>query len=271
MPLVIMITVSLTLLTAVVMSRQSAHGLSARRQIGLLESHHVKRGIQGAIDAWLRRGQSRPFRERIGPDGLIAEIEVSDGITPSATGTEKVRLSVIDAQDKVLVDFSGLQGQTLLDARDFAGSFKERSPEEFARQTRTLGPVAVSAASASAEVLSAALFAVTESANEGSEFVSSVMSMRGAGPMNPQAFNQAIIDAGLTPEKQSKLLRLVVPETSLWKLRADIVRGDTVIDGYDGLLLTEGRGPRMAGSSGSQRRSAILTLDRRKSGVNSQP
>lgn len=270
MPLVIMITVSLTLLTAVVMSRQSAHRLSAQRQLGLLESHHVKRGIQNTLEVWLRRGQSRPFKDRIGQDGLIAKIEVPDGITPNATGIEEIRLYVADAQDKVLIDFSGLQGQTLLDARDLAGTFKDRSPAEFQSQTRTLGPVAVSAASASAEVLSAVLFAVTESANEGSEFVSSIMAMRGAGPIDAQAFNQAIIDAGLPPEKQAKLLRLVVPDTSLWKLRADIVRGDTVIDGYDGLLLTETRGPRSGGIQNT-RRSAILTLDRRKSGVNSQP
>ncbi len=270
MPLVVMITVSLTLIAAVMLSRQSANALSVKRQIGLLESHHTKRGIQSAIDAWFKRGQSRSFRDRIGPDGLIAEIEVPDGITTGATGIEKVRLFVTDAQDKVLADFSGLQGQTLLDARDLAGTFKERSPELFQTQTRTLGPMSVSAASASPEVLLAAVYAVTESANEGSNFVASVLKLRGDGPIDAQAFNQAVIDAELTPEKQAKLLRLVAAETLLWRLRADVVRGDTVVDGYDGFLLSESRGGRNAGGGG-QRRSSILTLDRRRPGVNSQP
>lgn len=240
MPLVLMLTMALTLTAAFILQRQSNQSLVVRRQFGQYESHHATRGIADVIDAWMSGGgRYRSFRDRLDADGRILDITIPDGLSASSQGGDILRLFVKDAQGTLLADFSGLTGQTLRDARDSLDALKTEAPAEWTRFTRPLGPVTISLTEAPREVLSAVVQGVTGSIHDGQAFVTSVLKARDEGPIDAQALNQCILDADLTPELQAKLTRAVTSETTFWNLRVDVLRGGvTLVARYEGYLTT---------------------------------
>lgn len=267
MPLVIMLVLVLGLLISVVLERQSTQTLSARRQIGQYESHHAGRGIQDAFDAWFSSGQSKPFRERMAPDGHLVDFTLPEGLGPSVPGPLTVRVFGEDAQATMLADFTGLTGQTLADARALLDALKQITGEDWQRHTRSQGPVTISATSAPEDLLQAVVRAATDSSIDGGEFVNSINRARaetepGKG-ISPQAFNQAVMDGGFEPTQAAMVHRLVTPDTSFWKLRIEVVRENRTIDAYDAYLQIPPRGGRNA-VAGATRRSSIVSITRRK-------
>lgn len=240
MPLVLMITMALTLAAAFILQRQSTQSIIIRREVGQYESHHTTRGVADVIDAWMSGGgRYRSFRDRIDADGRILDITVPDGLSANSKGGDILRLFVKDAQGALLADFSGLTGQTLRDARDALDALKAESPSGWNRLTRVIGPVTISLTEAPREVLSALVQGITGSIHDGQGFVTSVLKARDEGPIDAQVLNQCILDADLTPELQAKLTRMVTSETTFWALRVDVLRGGTALVGrYEGYLTT---------------------------------
>lgn len=237
MPLVLMLTVVLTLAASYILQRQSTQFLVVRRQVGQYESHHTTRGIADMIDSWLTHGPKfRTFRERLDGEGRFLDITVPDGLVAQSGGNDIIRIYVKDAQGTLLSDFAGLQGQPLKDCKEALDALKADAPTNWRDMTRTLGPTVVSIAEAKREVLSAVVQAVTGSVHDGQDFVRSVLEMQG-GAIDAQAMNQAVLDAGLNPEQQAKLSRMITSETTFWSLRVDVLReGRTVVARYQGFL-----------------------------------
>ena len=240
MPLVLMITMMLTLTAAYILQRQSTQAIVVRRQLGQYEGHHAARGIADVLDAWLTGGgRYRSFRDRIDADGRILDITVPDGLSANSDGGDILRLYVKDAQGTLLSDFSGLTGQNLRDARDALDALRGEAPANWNQLTRVLGPTTVSLTEAPKEVLSSIVQAATGSIHDGQDFVTAILKARAETVIDAQILNQAVLDAGLTPEQQGKLTRMVTPETTFWTLRADILQGGTrLVARYEGFLST---------------------------------
>ncbi|XVJ58777.1 MAG: hypothetical protein HEQ23_04995 [Tepidisphaera sp.] len=261
MPLVLMLTMVLTLTAAFVLQRQGSQSMIQRRHMAQYESHHTTRGVADVIEAWLTGGgRYKSFRDRIDGDGKILDITVPDGLSVKSQGSDVLRISVKDAQGTLLSDFSGLTGQSFLDSKAALDALKEEAPTNWRSFTRTLGPTQVSLAEAKREVLSAIVQGITGSIHDGQEFVRSVMQLREQGPIDAQMLNQAVIDAGLPPEQQAQLNRMITSETTFWTLRVDVLRNGSLLVGrYEGYLLTTGPS-RSAGQQGQNRRGHVMNL-----------
>jgi hypothetical protein len=238
MPLVLMLTMVLTLSAAFIIQRQNTQYTVTRRHVAQYDAHHTTRGIADVIDAWLSGGgRYKSFRDRIDGEGRILEISVPDGLSARSSGPDMLRVMLEDGQGTLLSDFSGLTGQTLLDAKRALDALKADNPGEWRQFTRPMGPVTVSVVEAPREVLSAMVQGITESTLEGQGFVASLMSARDAGPVDAAALNQAMLDAQLPPEQMAALQRVLTSETTFWKLRIDVLRGGTErVARYDGFL-----------------------------------
>jgi hypothetical protein len=238
MPLVLMLTMVLTLSAAFIIQRQNTQYTITRRHVAQYDAHHTTRGIADVIDAWLSGGgRYKSFRDRIDGEGRILEISVPDGLSARSSGPDMLRVMLEDGQGTLLSDYSGLTGQTLLDAKRALDALKAENPGDWRRFTRPMGPVTVSVVEAPREVLSAMVQGITESTLEGQGFVSSLMSARDAGPVDAAALNQAMLDAQLPPEQMAALQRVLTSETTFWKLRIDVLRGGTErVARYDGFL-----------------------------------
>lgn len=254
MPLVLMITMMLTLTAAYILQRQSTQAIVTRRQVGQYESHHTTRGIADVLDAWMGGGgRYKSFRDRIDPEGRILDITIPDGLSANSGGGDILRLYVKDGQGTLLSDFSGLTGQTLHDAREALDALKAESPRDWGQLTRVLGPTTVSLSEAPKEVLSALVQAVTGSIHDGQNFVTAILKAREETNIDGQVLNQAILDADITPDQQAKLTRMVTPETTFWTLRVDVLEGGTRLAArYEGYLTTAQGGAARSSAQGGQ-------------------
>lgn len=260
MPLVLMLTMVLTLTAAFVLQRQGAQAMIQRRHLAQYETHHTTRGVADVIEAWLSGGgRFKSFRDRIDGEGKILEIMVPDGLSAKSQGSDVMRISVKDAQGTLLSDFSGLTGQGFLDAKASIDALKEDAPTNWRTFTRPMGPVQVSLAEAKREVLSAIVQGITDSIHDGQGFVSSVLELRDQGPVDAQALNQALIDAQLPPEQQAQLSRQITSETTFWTIRIDILRNGTLLVGrYEGYLSTTSTG--RSANQGQTRKGHVMNL-----------
>ncbi len=260
MPLVLMLTMVLTLTAAFVLQRQGAQSMIQRRHVAQYESHHTTRGVADVIEAWLSGGgRFKSFRDRIDGEGKILEITVPDGLSAKSQGSDVMRISVKDAQGTLLSDFSGLTGQAFLDAKASLDAIKQEAPTNWRTFTRPMGPTQVSLMEAKREVLSAIVQGITDSIHEGQGFVTSVLELRDQGPVDAQALNQALIDAQLPPEQQAQLSRMITSETTFWTIRIDILRnGSLPIGRYEGYLSTTG--PSRGANQGQSRKGHVMNL-----------
>jgi|CXWL01.1.fsa_nt_gi hypothetical protein len=263
LPLVIMITMALSLGTAIILERNGATALSIRRQLNQHSDHHTSFGIRDIVDAWIRAGQQQAFRERVGEDGRLVDIEFPEGFNARSTSPEILRVWVRDAQDTVLADLTGLTGQTLRDARSMLQAVHDRTGNDWLSYTRKLGPAQISAQKASRDVLSAVVFAATESAIDGESFVSEVIQARDESPLTTQKLTEIATNTGLDPEQQAAMLRMIVADTSFWRIRVELVRGDTPIERFEGYLSPPARGrSRDRNAFGGSQRTNIFDLHR---------
>lgn len=262
MPLVLLLTMAVTVIVATLIERQSAHALTSRRQAGQYEAHHVARSINSAVEAWLQTVRGRNIREMLDNQGKLVEIRCEEGFGPRSSGPETMVLYLKDAQDTVRTDFAGLTGQSLQDAQKLAVAAKDALGDAFASKSRALGPIQISAASAPQQLLEAAIAAATDSSNNSTNFIQSLMTQREKGPLTAQAFNQALVDGGFTPEQQAAVSRLIVADTTFWALRVDITSGSRVVDRYDGYLNSTPSGRGAGTGAATSRRGNVVALKR---------
>ena len=265
LPLAIMLAFIATMLIASVLSRQSAQSLSAGRQLGQYSAHHLERGLEDTVGAWVRNGSRKSLRERLAPDGLAFTVQLPHGLSSNSSNPEQMMVYFQDAQDTVLADLSALHGQDADDANKVLDALHALVGNQMERYTRMLGPVAVSAQSADRAVLKAVLSAVGAS---GSDFaIESIMKARneatpGGGGSGSSLVQEAAKAANLDTEQTAALSRLLSSDTSFWKLKVDIVRNGKLVDGYDGYASINTKGQR--DRSGQQAgRGNILQLLRR--------
>lgn len=271
MPLVLLLTMAITVIIATLIERQSAHSLTSHRQIGQYEAHHVARSINSSVEAWLQTVRGKSLRDMLDNQGKLVEIRCEQGFGPRSTGSETMVLYLKDAQDTVRTDFSGLTGQSLQDARKLATAAKDVMGESFSAHTRGLGPIQISASSAPTQLLEAAITAATDSSNSATNFIQSLMTQREKGPLTAQAFNQAVVDGGFTPEQQAAVTRLIVADTTFWALRVDITSGSRVIDRYEGYLNSTPQGRGAGSGAATSRRGNVVGLKRTQTDQQPQP
>jgi len=240
---VIILAAIVVLVSGIMIQRHGAARLNVDRELARYEAHHAGRGLTESIWAWVQTIPSDGVREMIGEDGHAFDMHFGDGTTVSVT--------VRDGQGSLMVNAAELPTRERDDAAEILEHLRTivgpNVPEEYTRQ---VGPLKMSALTAPKALLEA----VVMQANEGegsSEFVDTILDERTEESFRDASISQAMSRAGLSPQTNSRLRRLLTAEPTLWIVRAEITpRGAREpTDAYEGTALIETRGGRRGISS----------------------
>lgn len=243
-----------TIVGMVMLERQSAQSLTIGRQVSGYDEHHASRGMKEAIDAWIRSNSRRSLRDRLDANGRAFEIDLPTGI--DGKGLQTLSISLADAQGTVLNEFTGFNGQPLEDAKAILLALRNAALPAEGLYMRGQGPIAVSAASASPEVLRAVADAATD--GEGAdEFVDAILKARDEGTLTSASISESANAAQLSPESRAKIQRYVTADPTLWKVTVEVRRG-----GSTGPLFARYQGLAVLAISSSYSRSTTQSSTR---------
>ena len=206
------------------MMRFSAQTKSVGRQVNKYQEHHLGRGLQEAIGAWLRQQNGRDLNEALEPEtGHAMDIVLADG--------SEVSVFLLDAQGAALSnltnqsDIAIQEGGMIL--RNLAANTTE---EQFLRETRPFGPFTISISSASDRVLDAAARVVAGS--QADRFISELYSIRdNAAAISRTELTQVATAAGLDSEQRAALFRVFATDIELWAVVIEVRAGGGIRQG----------------------------------------
>jgi len=216
LPLVILLVVVGAIAVTGMLTRSTQEHAAVQRHVDRYSEHHAQRGVQEIVGLWLKTIQNGDIEEMIANDGSNMAFTVD-------MGTEEMRVSMREDQSAVLSDFTSLiptdrqYGLAMLEALA-----EEVEPERLEELTRDIGPLAVSANSASEEVLRAALSSLEENTTAINSAVDLIMDEREGGPIDRTRLRQIINEAGVDRQIQGRLARLITAEPVLWRVEAEI-------------------------------------------------
>jgi hypothetical protein len=217
MVILLMLVVSLGI--GVAMVRFSAQTKSVSRQVTKYQEHHLGRGLQEAIGAWLRQQNGRDLNEALEPEtGHAMDIVLADG--------SEVSVYLLDAQGAALSNLTNRseleieEGGLLL--RDLAQTTTE---EQYLRETRPFGPFKISIASASTEVLEAAAQVIAGSLKD--KFLAELGSLRDSPEqISRTELTRLATSAGLDSEQRAALFRFFATDIELWAVIIEVRAGN---------------------------------------------
>lgn len=207
------------------LSRFAAQTKNVARQVGKYQDHHLGRGLQEAIGAWLRQQNGRDLLDVLEPEtGHAMDIILADGSEVSAY--------LLDAQGGALSNLSGLtdvqieEGGTIL--RNLSVSSTER---EFLSYTRPFGPATISVNSAPIQVLDAAARVVAGEFADG--FLSELETLRDQSiKISRTELTRASTSAGLSSEQRAAALRVFATDIELWAVIIEVRAGAGLRQGH---------------------------------------
>lgn len=282
--MVLLLVLVSSILIAMMLDRQSGQNLIVEKQLDAYQAHHVGRGFREAIEAWLTTNKtSGLLSDSLDADGHAFDLVVDSGRTGGAAGGsgQGVRVSMFDAQGAILIDLTGLsaQGRELGQAiiERFRQDFARERPERIAAMIRREGPLAISASSAPPEILRVVADAVmvgTEGAasGKGDDLMKEILRAREAGALDTTALNDVFTRANLPPDARTRASLAFVPQASLWRIEAEVVKRRTQQDDeppvrYGGLAMVRSAQAGNVGALGAlggapQSRTAMISWDR---------
>jgi hypothetical protein len=221
--MVLMLVLVSGIIIAVMMERQSAQAHAVQRELDSYRFHHISRGIQEAVEAWIRSNGNNDIASALDQDGHAFDLEVEG----SRTHGDTVHIYFYEAQGGALADFSGLSGDALDLARGVIERLRDEQGARAANFIRRDGPVAISINSAPEEVLHAALASVLDH-QEANSLISEVKRAREEGTLiDTQALTGMYDTAGVDAQSRPKLQGLITAQPVLWQVvaEADLPRG----------------------------------------------
>ena len=223
MVILLMLVVSMGI--GVAMTRYSAQAKTVAREVGKYREHHLGRGLQEAIGAWLRQQNGRDLREVLEPDtGHAMDILLADG--------SQVTVYLRDAQGAALSNLTG-QGQVQVEEggmilRNLAANTRE---EEYLRFTRPFGPFTISIESAPDRVLDAAARVVAGSLAD--RFLTELQSLRDRPePITRTELTRIATESGLSSEQRAAVFRIFATDIELWAVVIEVRSGRGTSKGH---------------------------------------
>lgn len=216
--MVILLLMVVSMGIGLAMMRFSAQSKTVARQVAKYQEHHLGRGLQEAIGAWLRQQNGRDLTEVLEPvTGHAMDIVLADG--------SEVSVFLRDAQGAALSNLSSSsdmeieEGGLLL--RNLAANTDE---DQYLRDTRPFGPFKISIASASDRVLDAASRVIAGSLAD--RFLAELGSLRYSGePITRTELTRVATAAGLDAEQRAALFRVFATDIELWAVIIEVRAG----------------------------------------------
>lgn len=213
LPVVLLLVLIAGITVAVMLERQTAQSLTVNRELEAYTFRHVSKGVQEAVEAWLRiSGASRAMAENIDTDGHAFDLTLDSG--------QNVRILFFDGQDKALIEMAGLSATAREEARLILQELQARAGPKARALVRRDGPLAVSANTAPPEVLYAVINAVTE--GDGTEqLVNEVIYARNEKPLDAQALTEVLNQSSLEVDARNRLAMTLTAQPTLWRVVAE--------------------------------------------------
>lgn len=250
LPLVIMLTAVAGVMIGVLLDRQSAQALSIQRQVDEYREHHFGRGAREIIDYWLRTRGNKTVRELLDETGKALDVTLADGST--------ITLRLFDAQGTLNADRATLAAAGMPAPRRAFDELTSNVPAaRLPVFTRKLGPIEISLASASPEVVSAVVNACV-SPDKQSELTAALMELRGQARIAPEDLAEAINMLGLENAEREAITRMVASDPTFFRAILEARNPDgKVISRYGGYAVIGNMLSRSRSDAG-QRRTSIL-------------
>ncbi|MDX9911937.1 MAG: hypothetical protein RBS39_08910 [Phycisphaerales bacterium] len=217
LPMAILLTLSVGLGIALLMSRLGTQRLAAQRQLDAYQEHHAAMGIMEIVDSWVRSADPNGVAALMGTGEDVLTMTLADGTI--------LALKIGDAQRGALRAWSRLAGEDRDDARAIAKAVREaedEAGEERPDWWRDTGSAGVSAMSAPEEVLRAVVRScgIESGANA---IVDRIMQARRSGTtLTTSDILQFTIAEKIPASERDKLARRLVPVPELWEVTAEL-------------------------------------------------
>tara|TARA_R110002073_G_scaffold118918_1_gene258234 strand:+ start:71033 stop:71917 length:885 start_codon:yes stop_codon:yes gene_type:complete len=222
MVILLMIVVGLTI--GVSMTRFSAQTKSVARQMEKYQEHHLGRGLQEAIGAWLKQQNGRNLLEVLEPEtGHAMDIILADG--------SEVSVYLRDAQGTALSNLTGRTDRQIQEGGALLRNLIVNTTErEYLELTRPFGPSTISVMSAPDRVLDAA--ARVAAGQFADQFISEINKIRSESAVVTRTqLTRASQAAGLTAEQRGAVLRLFSADIELWAVIIEVRAGQGMNQG----------------------------------------
>jgi hypothetical protein len=213
MPLVIMLALVASIMGAVLLERQAAVFRLADREVKAYRDRHFERGVREVVGEWTNSLAGQPVEKMIAPDGHVLDLELPGG------GGAAVYM--FDGQGSFLNDPGSLSGPERDDWAGVAAELAAMGARGDGSWYRTVGPLAVSAASAPPEILEA-IGNYAGGRRSGKRFASEIERARQDGDLTPASLGTAMNAADFTPQQRDVVNRLLVPQPDLRALIVDV-------------------------------------------------
>lgn len=218
MAMVILLMVVVGLTIGVSMTRFSAQTKSVARQMEKYQEHHLGRGLQEAIGAWLKQQNGRNLLEVLEPEtGHAMDIILSDG--------SEVSVYLRDAQGTALSNLTGRNDRQIQEGGALLRNLIVNTTEEdYLKLTRPFGPSTISVMTASDRVLDAA--ARVAAGQYADQFISEINQIKSESTaITRTQLTRASQAAGLTSEQRGAVLRLFSADIELWAVIIEVRAG----------------------------------------------
>lgn len=216
--MVILLLMVVSMGIGLAMTRFSAQTKTVARQVEKYREHHLGRGLQEAIGAWLRQQNGRDLHEVLEPEtGHAMDIVLADG--------SEVSVFLRDAQGAVLSNLTNHSDLEIneggLILRNLADATTE---QQYLRDTRPFGPFRISIATASDRVLDAAAQVVAGSLAD--RFLAELDSLRFSDEaITRTRLTQVATAAGLETDQRAALFRVFATDVELWAVVIEVRAG----------------------------------------------
>ncbi len=215
LPAVLLLTLVVGIVSAAMLQRESAQSLLYHRQFRSYRTHHLGRGVREVVGQWSVSLSGQPIEKMIAPDGHILDLEMSDGTL--------VRVYLRDGQGSVLTDTSRLAGEDRADTEAILRALEEIAGDKVDPDwLRPVGPVRISASTASEEVIEAVARVLTTTKPQATSLARAVLEAREGGELDEAGLASAASRGGLNAETLARFNRLLGPKPDLWLITAEV-------------------------------------------------
>jgi type II secretory pathway pseudopilin PulG len=257
LPLVVLLTVIAGILLAAMLDRFGTQQTFAQRQLEQYRDHHIARGLQEAMQAWVNSidTQTQSLKASLGERGKAFDLEL-DG--------QRVTVYLQDGQGTALAEFAGLTTDEMRVAADVLDQLQKQDRQEARQLIRREGPLAVSVKAADERVLMAVARACCDS-SRASRAVTEVLRVRDDEEFTIATMAEAFTKAAVEGEERVKLMQMLVTEPTLYRGVAEAPRQGGGVIRYTFNVLIPSGANRARMSGGVTRPMAVMDWQRDRS------
>ena len=257
LPLVVLLTVIAGILLAAMLDRFGTQQTFAQRQLEQYRDHHIARGLQEAMQAWVNSidTQTQSLKASLGERGKAFDLEL-DG--------QRVTVYLQDGQGTALAEFAGLTTDEMRVAADVLDQLQKQDRQEARQLIRREGPLAVSVKAADERVLMAVARACCDS-SRASRVVTEVLRVRDDEEFTIATMAEAFTKAAVEGEERVKLMQMLVTEPTLYRGVAEAPRQGGGVIRYTFNVLIPSGANRARMSGGVTRPMAVMDWQRDRS------